>query len=194
MLPSAADSLPVKPLVYLERIPVSRSELRGSFNKYTISLKVFIPAPHPDGAGVIIYSDRATRAGLGDGAVFAVIQKMVEWIDDHLDQDLSVATIANKSGYSVWHFQRKFVQLTGLNVYEYVRIRRVINATFLLVRSRKRILEVAIENGFNCQASFTRTTREVTGFTPAVIRKKFGDNEPQWIAMIESLIHSQMDK
>ncbi|XXN66723.1 helix-turn-helix domain-containing protein (plasmid) [Enterobacter ludwigii] len=192
MLQTAAGPSAVKPLVYRQCSSMLRPEVRVSLINNKITLNVLIPSQQSDGKDILITGGASSQQGLRDGVVFSVIQEMIQWIESHLDQNLSVERISDKSGYSVWHFQRKFLQLTGLNVYEYVRIRRVINTTFILIRTNKRILDVAVENGFNCQASFTRTIKGITGFTPAVIRRKFRDEENQWIEMIESLINPRL--
>ena len=190
---SQTETVPsaVKSLVYLQSFIAPKPAVSVSLINNRITLHVLIPSLRCGGKEILISGGAAAQPGLRDGVVFSVIQQMIQWIEEHLDQNLSVERISEKSGYSVWHFQRKFLQLTGLNVYEYVRIRRVINTTFLLISSNKRILEVAVENGFNCQASFTRTIKGITGYTPAVIRKKFSSDERQWIEMIEKLINPQ---
>ena len=169
----------------------SRPQVTLSLNQRRSTLNLFIPSSLHDGKGIWIASGVAARAGVRDGAVFSVIQAMIAWIEDHLDQPLSVDAIAGRSGYSVWHFQRKFAQFTGLNVYEYVRIRRIIAATFSLTTTDKGILEIAVENGFNCQASFTRTVRLLTGYTPGKIRRQFSHHPQQWIEMIKTVIAPQ---
>jgi AraC-like DNA-binding protein len=192
---SQTEAVPstVKSLVYLQRFLAPKPVVSVSLINNKITLNVLIPALGSDGKDILISGGPSFPPGLRDGVVFAVIQQMIQWIEENLDQNLSVERISEKSGYSVWHFQRKFLQLTGLNVYEYVRIRRVINTTFLLISTNKRILEVAVENGFNCQASFTRTVKGITGYTPAVIRKKFSSDERKWVEMIEMLINPQLN-
>lgn len=193
MSQTAAVPSTVKSMVYLQGFLAPKPEVSVSLINNKITLNVLIPALRSDGKDILISGGPSAHPGLRDGVVFSVIQQMIQWIEENLDQNLSVERISEKSGYSVWHFQRKFLQLTGLNVYEYVRIRRVINTTFLLISSNKRILEVAVENGFNCQASFTRTVKSITGYTPAVIRKKFSNDERKWIEIIEMLINPQLN-
>ncbi|MBK0097564.1 helix-turn-helix transcriptional regulator [Erwinia sp. S63] len=158
---------------------MSRSSIRASIELHhsTVRVTVRVPSVQPGGRVIRYIGGASAMIGEREKTMVAVIQQMVEWIDNHLDENLSVNRISTKSGYSIWHFQRKFMQLTGLNVYEYVRVRRIINTAYILTRSRKRILEIAVENGFNCQASFTRTMRDLTGFTPGQMRAHFTGNE-----------------
>ncbi|WP_312058416.1 helix-turn-helix domain-containing protein [Pantoea septica] len=153
-----------------------------------VVLNLHIPATRPE------RKERRIAGGAGaplrsrDRAVFAVIQDMIAWIEIHLEEALSVKRICSKSGYSIWHFQRKFAQLTGLNIYTYVRVRRVINASWALMHTNRPILDIAVENGFNCQASFTRTVRNLTGYTPGRIRREFVQDEEQWLQVMKTLI------
>lgn len=170
---------------------MGRSSIRASIElrQSAVRVTVCVPSVQPGGRMTRYTGGASAMIGEREKSVVAVIQQMVEWIDNHLDENLSVDRISSKSGYSIWHFQRKFVQLTGLNVYEYVRVRRIINTAYILTRSRKRILEVAVENGFNCQASFTRTMRDLTGYTPGQIRAHFTGNEEGLVDIIHALIN-----
>ena len=170
---------------------MSRASIRASIElrQSAVRVAVCVPSVQPGGRVIRYIGGASATLGEREKTMVAVIQQMVEWIDNHLDENLSVDRISTKSGYSIWHFQRKFVQFTGLNVYEYVRVRRIINTAYILTRSRKRILEVAVENGFNCQASFTRTMLDLTGFTPGQMRARFTDNEEGLVNIIHGLIN-----
>jgi len=188
MLQTAALHSSVKPRVYRQSLSgvLPRFDLAVSQNQVVLNLH--IPATRPE------RKERRIAGGAGaplrsrDRAVFAVIQDMIAWIEIHLEEALSVKRICSKSGYSIWHFQRKFAQLTGLNIYTYVRVRRVINASWALMHTNRPILDIAVENGFNCQASFTRTVRNLTGYTPGRIRREFVQDEEQWLQVMKTLI------
>ncbi|HAB73076.1 MAG TPA: hypothetical protein DCE46_02730 [Pantoea sp.] len=188
MLQTAALHPSVKSRVYRQSLSgvLPRFDLAVSQNQVVLNLH--IPATRPE------RKERRIAGGAGaplrsrDRAVFAVIQDMIAWIEIHLEEALSVKRICSKSGYSIWHFQRKFAQLTGLNIYTYVRVRRVINASWALMHTNRPILDIAVENGFNCQASFTRTVRNLTGYTPGRIRREFVQDEEQWLQVMKTLI------
>ena len=126
-----------------------------------------------------------------DTAMFLVIQEIVDWIDSHLDENLSIENISRKSGYSLWHFQRKFVQLTGFNVSDFVRRRRVISAIFFILFTDKKFIDIAIENGFNCQAAFTRTLRGVTNLTPGRIKRLYVGDRVGYLSIVHKLLYSE---
>lgn len=50
-----------------------------------------------------------------------VVQGIVDWIEAHIFDTLSVSAIAKKSGYSHWYFQRQFAMVTGCTLASYVR-------------------------------------------------------------------------
>ncbi len=43
----------------------------------------------------------------------AIIQDLIDWIDNHLDSRLDIDTVARRAGYSKWHLQRIFKEHTG---------------------------------------------------------------------------------
>ncbi|HHX3736071.1 TPA: helix-turn-helix domain-containing protein, partial [Klebsiella variicola] len=49
----------------------------------------------------------------------AIIQDLIDWIDNHLDSRLDIDTVARRSGYSKWHLQRIFKEHTGQPLGEY---------------------------------------------------------------------------
>lgn len=188
MLQTAALHSSVKPRVYRQSLSgvLPRFELTVSQNRVVLNLH--IPATRPERKERWIAGGAGAPLRSRDRAVFAVIQEMIAWIESHLEEALSVKRICSKSGYSIWHFQRKFAQLTGLNIYTYVRVRRVVNASWALMHSSRPILDIAVENGFNCQASFTRTVRNLTGYTPGRIRRECVQDEEQWLRVMKTLI------
>ena len=52
-----------------------------------------------------------------------VIDTIVEWIDDNLNQPLRIDDIARHAGYSIWLLQRLFMQYTGESLGRYIRVR-----------------------------------------------------------------------
>lgn len=160
-----------------------------SLEKDVVTINFISPGNRLNAALLTFSAGKSACLHARDATVFSVIKEMVNWIDNHLDEMLTVERISRKSGYSVWHFQRKFSQLTGFNVSEFVRRRRVINATFSLIFTNKSIIDIAVENGFNCQASFTRTVRALTHLTPGRIKRLHAGNEHAFMSVINILMN-----
>ena len=54
-----------------------------------------------------------------------IIRDLLSWLESHLDQPLSLDNVAAKAGYSKWHLQRMFKDITGNAIGAYIRARRL---------------------------------------------------------------------
>ena len=99
------------------------------------------------------------------------IQRAVDYIEDHLNDDLEVESIAKVAGFSRWHFQTVFSAAVGDSLKEYIRSRRLSKAMIEL-GTDKRIVEIAMDAGFESQESFSRAFKQVFQLTPGEFRKK----------------------
>ncbi len=104
----------------------------------------------------------------------AQIQKAVDYIEDHIHEDLEVDVIAKVAGFSRWHFQIVFSASVGDSLKEYIRKRRL---TFAMreLRSEKRILDIALDAGFESQEAFSRAFKQMYHMTPGECRKRGGE-------------------
>ncbi len=93
-------------------------------------------------------------------------QRVIDYIDSHLDRRLTLAELAAVAGLGVSHFKVLFKQAFSLPVHQYVVQRRVEHATQLLLRSDRPIAEVALAAGFAHQSHMARCMRRVIGVTP----------------------------
>ncbi|MDF5732859.1 MAG: AraC family transcriptional regulator [Rhizonema sp. PD38] len=98
------------------------------------------------------------------------LRKVTEYINDNLDQDLSLDAIAATIGMSCYYFVRMFKQSTGLTPHQYVIERRLNRAKVLLTTTDLTILEISFRIGFKSQSHFTRLFRKLTGITPRAYR------------------------
>lgn len=103
---------------------------------------------------------------------FSRIQSSLNHIHDHLDETLTVESLAEKSCWSRWQFQRVFNHYTGLSVAQYVRELRLSRAAELLLISKRKQLDIALECGFESEISFSRSFRQMFACTPGQYRKR----------------------
>lgn len=96
----------------------------------------------------------------------ALIDELIHWIEEHLESAPRIETVAQKSGYSKWHLQRKFTALTGMNIAAYMRNRRLSKAAIALKTSNDSIIDIATHYSFDSQQTFTRTFKKRFGVTP----------------------------
>lgn len=87
-------------------------------------------------------------------------------LSENLDIGISLDTVAQKIGFSRFHFIRQFKKYTGVSPHQF-RIQRRIEAAKSLIRSGLPFSEVALETGFSDQSHFTNKFRQYTGATPS---------------------------
>jgi AraC family transcriptional regulator len=99
------------------------------------------------------------------------LRRLTEFIEEHLDQDLSLERLAGVVGVSASHLKTLFKRSTGLPVHEYVVQRRVERAKALLVRGELPASQVALEAGFAHQSHMARWMRRLLGVTPTAVAR-----------------------
>ena len=97
-------------------------------------------------------------------AVFLCIQ----YIENNITEKFTVEDISKKIGYSMYHFSRIFSEQMGVSIMEYVKERKLLRAAEDIMIG-KRILDVAIEYGYETHSGFTKAFRKKYGFSPALI-------------------------
>ncbi len=90
----------------------------------------------------------------------------IDYINDHLEQEVSLGELAAIAQLSQHHFCRAFKQATGLSPHKYLIQQRVERAKQLLRSGKMRISEVAISCGFTHQSHLHRHFKRLTGVTP----------------------------
>ena len=91
------------------------------------------------------------------------LQRVTDHVEAHLDQDLSMARLAQVAGISASHLKTLFKRSTGLPVHAYVVRRRVERARMLLLRRDLPASRIALEAGFAHQSHMLRCLRRVLG-------------------------------
>ena len=94
------------------------------------------------------------------------VNRVLDHISQHLDGDLSLATLSRVGCFSPFHFHRVFQAVTGETLNSHVRRVRLERAALLMKTSpRKRITDVALEAGFAGTSEFSRAFRNHFGRT-----------------------------
>jgi AraC family transcriptional regulator len=106
-----------------------------------------------------------------DGLTKTRLQQAVEYINDHLGEDLSLKEIANQVSMSQYHFSRLFKQSTGLTPWQYVVQIRLKTAKQLLAMQKLSMAEISERLGFANQQQFTTFFRKHMGATPTAYRQ-----------------------
>ena len=103
-------------------------------------------------------------------------RKVLDHIDAHLADELSVDDLSSVAAFSKFHFQRQFSSLFGIGVYKYVQLRRLKRASYRLAfRDDQQIVEIALDSGYDGPEAFARAFKKTLGQTPSEFR-----DDPQW--------------
>ncbi len=100
-----------------------------------------------------------------------IIFDLLTWLEDHLTNPLSLDNVALKAGYSKWHLQRMFKEVTGQVLGSYIRARRLSKAAVSLRLTNRPIMEIALEYHFDSQQTFTRAFKKQFGQSPGRYRR-----------------------
>ena len=99
------------------------------------------------------------------------IQLTLDFIEEHLNEDISTEYLAGLAALSPFYYQRLFRRLVKKPVGEYIKLRRMAKATELLLNKDQRILDTALDLGFSSHEHFTRCFKETFGITPEEYRR-----------------------
>ncbi len=99
------------------------------------------------------------------------IKKSRDYIQNHLDEKITLDQAAAVANMSASHFCRVFKKATDMNFSEYVARIRVERAKEMLVESNYTMAHIAYDCGFNSVTDFNRTFKKITGLTPTEFRK-----------------------
>ncbi|WP_066298820.1 AraC family transcriptional regulator [Bacillus sp. FJAT-29937] len=102
------------------------------------------------------------------------IQKAIDYMEDHLHEDITIDEIAKQANASAFHFQRTFTILTDISVGEYLRRRRLTLAAQDLSRTNCKIIDLAYKYGYDTPEAFTKAFRRQHGVSPTEARKYMG--------------------
>lgn len=98
------------------------------------------------------------------------IQNAINYIEDHLTEELDYEAIARESFSSPFHFQRVFSILCGYTLGEYIRFRRLTLAGAELWSTREKVIDVAYKYGYESPESFAKAFQKFHGITPSQAR------------------------
>ena len=102
------------------------------------------------------------------------IHRAIQYIEAHLREDLSICTVAQQAALSPYYFQKGFTMLCGMTVGEYIRQRRLSAAGLEVLMTDRKIIDIALEFGYDAPDSFTKAFARFHGVTPAALRKSGG--------------------
>lgn len=98
------------------------------------------------------------------------LQATIDFIDHHVDENLTLDNIADHIGFSKYYLNQVFSIYTGYSIMAYTRLRKLEYATELL-KTDMRIIDIALELGYSSERAFSRALTKALGYPPSYFRK-----------------------
>lgn len=115
---------------------------------------------------------RPRSAAAPDGLSQARIRRLLDHIEQHLGEDLSLQAMAAEVDLSPLYLSRAFRSVTGQSPHQYVVERRVERAKQLLCDTAAPIADIALAAGFSSQSHLSNWFRRLLGVSPAAYRRR----------------------
>ncbi|MGM0641459.1 MAG: AraC family transcriptional regulator [Thermotogota bacterium] len=95
----------------------------------------------------------------------------IEFIENNLDKSLKISDVSDYTGFSLFHFHRVFVKATGESIKEYILKRKLSEASKELLGTKKKIIDISFDYGYENPETFSRSFRKLFGISPSQYRK-----------------------
>ena len=123
------------------------------------------------------------------------LERAIEYIETHLDENIDLGDVSREMGYSYYHMTRMFSAVLGEPVGRYISRRRLYRAARQLVSSDRRIIDIALESGFQSPEAFSRAFKAAFKTTPAdyprnyqgqfLLGNKFGEGRDVFVQALD---------
>ena len=102
------------------------------------------------------------------------VQRMQDYIDEHITEPITMSDLAKAAGYSQWHSARLFKELTHKSPFDYLRSLRLSQAALVLRDEKSKVIDVAFDFVFASHEGFSRAFSKQFGISP----KKYSHHPP----------------
>ena len=100
------------------------------------------------------------------------IQKMMKWVDDNICENPTLFDMSKQIGYSPYYCSTQFHAFSGMTMREYVAQRKLFCAFMEIHNTDRRLMDIAIQYGYQSHESLTRAFKTAFGYTPSFYRNK----------------------
>jgi AraC-like DNA-binding protein len=104
------------------------------------------------------------------------VEKIIQMMRDDVRGELSLAEFAESVNLSIWRLSHIFKADVGMPPIRYLRLLRMERARHLLESSFLSVKEIAFQVGLNDESHFVRDFKAAYGFSPAIYRSNFKNN------------------
>ncbi len=101
---------------------------------------------------------------------YSSLERAIDYIEKHIDEELTPGIVAAAIGFSEYHFHRIFSSSLGESISEYIKKRRLVRAAERLLKTGDSIMDIALSCQFDSQEAFTRAFKRAFATTPGKFR------------------------
>ena len=112
------------------------------------------------------------------------IQSSIDYIEKNLKAEISVQELAEQANFSIFHYYRLFQMAVGIPVMQYITRRKLLHAIYEISCGSK-IIEVALNYGFDTYAGFYKAFKREFGYSPKQFLKNNKLNKPYRINLFQ---------
>jgi AraC-like DNA-binding protein len=103
------------------------------------------------------------------------LQEIIDYVEKHIQNKLNLKELSDFMGYSSFYISRKFMNIYGIPLTAFVRIRKFQYSIKDLINGMK-VIDVAMKYSFESHEGFTRSFENILGFSPSNVRKYFSSD------------------
>jgi AraC-like DNA-binding protein len=124
--------------------------------------------------------------------VVEAVQRGLTFIEDHLEEEITILDVARAAGYSQFHYSRVFSKLLRCSIYDYIIKRKLSEACKVLLSEDIKVVDVAYQFAFKSHESFSRAFKKFFGVPPSQISRNalkglYEKPAPRYLSYLESL-------
>lgn len=98
------------------------------------------------------------------------LNELVDYIEMHKNQELLEKDLTKVANLPYYQLNAIFTAITDIGIKEYIRLRRITEATKILINSNKKIIDIAFDYGYSNPEAFTKAFKAIHGISPSKAR------------------------
>lgn len=100
------------------------------------------------------------------------LNKSINYIEEHITEEISYDELAQIACCSTYHFQRMFTYIVGVSLSEYIRRRKMSLAAVDLQGSNEKIIDISLKYGYSSPTAFNRAFQSIHGVAPSALKNE----------------------
>lgn len=121
---------------------------------------------------IIDFADRVNKMNQHNQNNSLLVNQISKYIQNHISESIKTSDIANYLNKSRGRITTEFKNQTGINLSDFIRIKKIKEAEELLSRTDKSLVFISNYLGFSSQSHFCKVFKDIKGITPDQYRKK----------------------